>query len=495
MRTGASGGATSRGTVRRAGRARRWARAAVLRSRRELDFDAAGALRPPPHPTSAGASSSAAQVPISAGLRTSAKATAIADDGGVPATRRSSLGVEMTDAPEQVRERLLKAWEGEVVAGAVYDLIARRMPEREADILRRMAEAEAGHRRRLEQRMEALGIVQPDPADVRPPLWLRLQARIAPVDRLLAAREAAEDDEVDDVYKRPTGDPDTDRLLREIRRDERSHSLAVQDLRSGGRDHGGRGGGGRGGGGRGEPPLMVPGARAQLDRILGREKWHRSGGGWISGAIYGANDGLAAVFGIVAGVAGATDGSSAVLTAGLAGAIASALSMATGAFLAERSEAEVAAANVERERQEIATHPEEEKEELSLFYQLKGIDPTTADDLAARMAENPDAMLNALSAEEFGVTAEGGGDPTQAALAAGISTGIGAIVPVVPFMVTTGTIAIVLAAVVSLIAHFLVGAAKSLVTLRTWWSAGLEMTLAGVIVGGATYVVGLALPT
>jgi len=111
------------------------------------------------------------------------------------------------------------------------------------------------------------------------------------------------------------------------------------------------------------------------------------------------------------------------------------------------------------------------------------------------MAEHPDAMLQTLASEELGVSAEGSGDAAQAALAAGASTGLGAIIPVIPFMITTGTIAIVAAAVVSLIAHFLVGAAQSLVTLRTWWSAGLEMTLAGVIVGGATYLVGLALPT
>jgi VIT1/CCC1 family predicted Fe2+/Mn2+ transporter len=201
------------------------------------------------------------------------------------------------------------------------------------------------------------------------------------------------------------------------------------------------------------------------------------------------------VFGIVAGVSGATGGSNAVLTAGIAGAIASALSMATGAFLAERSEAEVAAANVERERQEIAEHPEEEKEELSLFYQLKGIDEKTADELAERMSKHPDAMLQALSAEEFGAAVNDGGNAAEAAVAAGVSTGLGAIVPVIPFMITTGTAAIVAAAIVSLIAHFLVGAAKSLVTLRSWWSAGLEMTLAGVIVGGATYLVGLALPS
>jgi vacuolar iron transporter family protein len=83
----------------------------------------------------------------------------------------------------------------------------------------------------------------------------------------------------------------------------------------------------------------------------------------------------------------------------------------------------------------------------------------------------------------------------QAATAAGISTGLGAMVPVIPFIFTPGTVAIIVAAVVSLIAHFLVGAAKSLVTLRSWWAAGLEMTLAGVIVGGALYVIGLALPS
>jgi VIT1/CCC1 family predicted Fe2+/Mn2+ transporter/rubrerythrin len=380
---------------------------------------------------------------------------------------------------DSARSRLLEAWRGEIIAGAVYELIAKRMPEREAEILRRMAAAEGSHRTRLEQRMREVGVEIPDPATVKPSLWLRLQARIAPVDRLLAAREAAEDDEVGDLYKRPTGDPETDHLLREIRKEERSHSRAVQDMRSNGAA---------------EPSFAAPHVQERLDKLLGREKWHRTGGGWISGAIYGANDGLAAVFGIVAGVSGATGGSTFVLTAGAAGAIASALSMATGAFLAERSETEVMAANVERERQEIAEHPEEEKEELSLFYQLKGIDERTADEMAEQLSKHPDAMLQALTQEEFG----GGGDrgnPAQAAIAAGISTWIGAMVPVIPFIFATHTLAIVLAAVVSLIAHFLVGAAKSLVTLRTWWSAGLEMTLAGLIVGGATYLVGLALPT
>jgi VIT1/CCC1 family predicted Fe2+/Mn2+ transporter len=391
---------------------------------------------------------------------------------------------ESTTTP-QARERLLKAWRGEILAGRSYELIANRLPDREAEIVRRMAAAEGSHRERLEQRMRELSIEIPSPETVRLSPWMRMQARVAPIDRLLAAREAAEDEEVDDLYKRSTGDPVTDTLLRDIRKEERSHSLAVNDIRSG-----------NGASATTEPPLTPTQerAKARLDRIVGREAWHQTGGGWVSGAIYGANDGLASVFGIVAGVSGATGGSSFVLTAGVAGAIAAALSMATGAFLAERSTAEIAAANVERERREIVEHPEEEREELSLFYQLKGIDEATADAMAEQLAKQPDAMLRTLAAEEFGGMGDSG-DATGAAIAAGVSTGLGAMIPVLPFIFTQGTVAIVLAAVISLIAHFLVGAAKSLITLRTWWAAGLEMTVAGVIVGGVTYLVGLALPT
>jgi VIT1/CCC1 family predicted Fe2+/Mn2+ transporter len=383
--------------------------------------------------------------------------------------------------PNDAAARLLQAWRGEIEAGKMYELIAAREADsRRAEILRKMAVAESSHRRRLEQRMAELGIAVPDPATVRLSWWQRMQARVAPIDRLLAAREAAENDEVGDLYKRPTGDPDTDRLLHEIRKDERSHSLAVKEMLTPGSETF-------------EPDDVISPAQARLDRILNREKGHTRGGGWISGAIYGANDGLAAVFGIVSGVSGATNGSSFVLTAGLAGAIASALSMATGAFLAERSQMEVTAANIDRERQEITQHPEEEKEELSLFYQLKGIDRETADALAERLSHDPEAMLKVLAAEELGVNRVEG-NPTEAALAGGLSTAVGAIVPVIPFFFVTGTTGIVLAAIVSLVAHFLVGAAKSLVTLRSWWSAGLEMTSAGVIVGGALYGVGLILP-
>ncbi len=391
-----------------------------------------------------------------------------------------------TPTSNEVRARLLKAWSGEIVAGGMYELIAARLPAREAEIMRRMAEAESSHRQRLEARMTELGIAIPAVESVKIGTWMRLQAKFAPVNKLLAAREAAEDEEVDDLYKRSTGDAQTDALLREIRKEERSHSMAVNEMRSA-----------DGSASAPEPELSPTQqrAKARLDKITGRETWHMNSTGWLSGAIYGANDGLASVFGIVAGVSGATGGSSFVLTAGAAGAIASALSMATGAYLAERSEVEVAEANVERERQEIAEHPEEEKEELSLFYQLKGIDEETADAMAEQLSRQPDAMLKALAAEEFGVTTGDTGNAAQAAIAAGISTGLGAMIPVIPFIFTHGTVAILISAGVSIFAHFLVGAAKSLFTLRTWWAAGFEMTLAGILVGSTTFLIGLALPT
>jgi VIT1/CCC1 family predicted Fe2+/Mn2+ transporter len=138
----------------------------------------------------------------------------------------------------------------------------------------------------------------------------------------------------------------------------------------------------------------------------------------------------------------------------------------------------------------VIDHPDEEKEEVSLFYQLKGIDKSTADRLADQLAQDPDALMKIHAPEELGGI-EASSQPVQAAVAAGVSTFIGAMVPVIPFFWMRGPAAVVTAALVSLIAHFAVGAAKSLFTLRTWWSAGLEMTLAGVIVGGITYAIGV----
>jgi VIT1/CCC1 family predicted Fe2+/Mn2+ transporter/rubrerythrin len=382
--------------------------------------------------------------------------------------------------PSSVRERLLEAWRDEVQATVVYELIARREADpRRAEVLRKLAAVETNHRDRLERRMRELAIEIPDERGVTLGRWQRLQARVAPIDKLIQRQEAMELEIAAQIEDEPTGDAATDELLEEIKAEEEQHTVALAQLRDGGAPT--------------DPRTAA--ITGRLERLAKRETWHRSSTGWIPGAIYGANDGLAAVFGIVAGVSGATGGSRVVLTAGLFGAIASALSMATGAFLAERSTTEVAAADLARERAEVEKHPEEEKEELSLYYQLKGLTEAEAEQVVERIAENPENLFRAIALEELGHSDGQAGNAVQAALAGGLSTALGAIIPVIPFFWLRGYTGIAVAAAVSLVAHFGVGAAKSIFTLRTAWSSGLEMTLAGVIVGGATYLLGLAIGT
>src|SRR2546430_10999194 len=139
------------------------------------------------------------------------------------------------------------------------------------------------------------------------------------------------------------------------------------------------------------PPVSP---RTALDKILKRERWHGRGGSWVADAIYGANDGLGAVFGIVSGVAGATNNQQHyILISGLAGMLASTLSMGAGAYLAAKSEAEVYEAEISRERAEVEENPEEEIEEMSLFYQLQGFTPEESQKMAERLAQQPEQFV------------------------------------------------------------------------------------------------------
>jgi VIT1/CCC1 family predicted Fe2+/Mn2+ transporter len=229
-----------------------------------------------------------------------------------------------------------------------------------------------------------------------------------------------------------------------------------------------------------------------LNRLLGRERWHvTSSSGWIGDAIYGANDGLGAIFGIVSGVAGYTNGSGhLVAISGLAGMIASALSMGSGAYLAAKSEGEVHQAEIAREKRELEESPDEEREELALFYQLKGLSEQESHDLVARLAEKPDVMLQTMVQEELGLTADSAPNPLVSAVSSSAATAVGAIIPVIPFFFMHGLAAVLVAAIISLIAHFVVGALKTLVTARNWIASGLEMTVVGAIEGLITFGLG-----
>ncbi|HEY3779751.1 MAG TPA: VIT1/CCC1 transporter family protein [Fimbriimonadaceae bacterium] len=232
--------------------------------------------------------------------------------------------------------------------------------------------------------------------------------------------------------------------------------------------------------------------RSALDYIMRRQR--QGTGSWIGDAIYGVNDGLGAIFGIVSGVSGATLGNSnIVLLAGLAGMIASALSMGSGAYLAAKSEREIFEAELIRERNDLSNNPGAAKKELSLFYQLKGVPEEDADKIVEYLAVNPDQFLRTMTAEKLNLTEDALSNPISSAITGSVSTAIGAFIPIIPFFFMNGIPAVIAAGVVSLIAHFAVGAAKSLVTVRSWWSSGLEMTIVGAVEGLVTYAIGIGL--
>ncbi len=236
-------------------------------------------------------------------------------------------------------------------------------------------------------------------------------------------------------------------------------------------------------------------AKAVLDEMLAkRDGGRKQPGAWIGDAIYGVNDGLGAIFGIVSGVSGATAGDSKyVLLAGLSGMIASALSMGSGAYLAAKSEQEIYDAEIAREREAIRLNQPEARELLALYYQVKGLPETDAHHMVNHIAGDPEQLLRALTGERLGSSEESLSKPLVSAVSGALSTAVGAIIPIVPFFFLSGVPAVIAAAVVSLIAHFAVGAAKSLITIRSWWSSGFEMTLVGAVEGAVTYGIGILL--
>jgi VIT1/CCC1 family predicted Fe2+/Mn2+ transporter/rubrerythrin len=376
------------------------------------------------------------------------------------------------DKNKQFIAGLTQAWRDEMRSAKNYHALAGKETSAEKRaILVRMAEAEERHAERWAERLRQLGA---GPGEYRESVIDRIRRSVLlKSDSVVAAKmlEAGES-QADKLYDVLMASAETERdraTLIEAQRDERSHTRMLEEFE-----------------GRPAQP------QRQLDTILGRETWHVRAGGWIGQAIYGVNDGLGAAFGVVSGVAGATSANGEfVLLSGFAAAIASALSMGSGAYLASKSEREVYEAEIERERHEIEDNPKEELEELELFYQLKGFTAEEAHAMAQRLAEKPDQLLKVLAHEELGLSEQTFPNEWRSAVSATISTAIGAAVPVIPFLFATGMTALAISLVVSTIAHFLVGASKVLVTGRSWIKSGTEMTLVGLGEAAITYALGL----
>ena len=230
----------------------------------------------------------------------------------------------------------------------------------------------------------------------------------------------------------------------------------------------------------------------ELSEVMGREgePWHVGGsGGFLRSIVYGFNDGLTANFGLVAGVVGADVAPHVVIISGVAGAVADALSMGSSGYLAAKSEAEVQAHQIDMERHEMRLMPDLEEDELAVIYEAKGLTPERARETARAMMKDPSLALDAMVREELNIhPAELA--PLKDGLITGTATAVGASIPIVPFLVMDHWPAVWTSLAISMLAHFAIGAARSLFTGRGIWASGRDMFVVGFGVAAAGYILG-----
>jgi VIT1/CCC1 family predicted Fe2+/Mn2+ transporter len=235
-------------------------------------------------------------------------------------------------------------------------------------------------------------------------------------------------------------------------------------------------------------PGGLPGST--LARLEGR---HRAlGGNALRAAVLGANDGLVSNLSLLMGVAGANAAERTILLTGLAGLAAGACSMAMGEWLSVTSSRELAQRQVDIEAAELEQSPEEEIEEITLIYEAKGLPRAQAEALARQMMSNKQTALDTLVREELGLDpGELGGSPWTAAISSFLLFSLGAVFPVLPFLILSGMTAILASLVAGGMALAAIGAGTSLFTGRGLAFSAARQLLTGYAAAGLTYAIGL----
>jgi VIT1/CCC1 family predicted Fe2+/Mn2+ transporter len=349
--------------------------------------------------------------------------------------------------------------QGEVDGATVYAALAEGESDPKlAEVFRRLAAVEGAHGDFWRKRIEAEGgRFSPRPS-TRARLMAWLARRFGPAFILpaLAANEARDSAAYDNQPEaRAAGLP----------ADERSHARLMKAF--------------AGGGGVAGPTLAL---------LEGR---HRGGGNSLRAAVLGANDGLVSNLSLVMGVAGAAAAENTIVLTGLAGLVAGACSMAMGEWLSVTSSRELYQSQIATEAEELREVPEEEKEELVLIYQAKGIEEKQARALAERLLGNKDTALDTLAREELGIDPdELGGSAWQAAGWSFFLFSAGAIIPLAPFLLLTGKAALVASLAASGVALALIGAGTSLFTGRGGVFSAVRQLTIGLAAAGVTYGMG-----
>ena len=365
--------------------------------------------------------------------------------------------------PESSQEARYRAnLQGEVDGAHLYRTLAEVEPNpRIAEIYGRLAAVEDDHAQVWKKQIEALGkrVIEPR-VSWRTGALAFLARRFGP-GFVLPVINTLEQVDSGEYSRQPEA------VAAGLPQAERSHARILETIA-------------------GRPSAGVPGAT--LGRIEGR---HRSGGNALRAAVLGANDGLVSNLSLVTGVAGAVVDTHTLLITGLAGLVAGACSMAMGEWLSVNSARELYQKQINTEAAELEQSPDEEKEEIILIYQAKGVPEAQARALADQLMSNKDTALDTLVREELGIDPDDlGGSAWGAAASSFCLFAIGAIFPILGFLFLTGSSAIIVGIVSSCVALFAIGAGTSLFTGRGVVFSGLRQIGIGLGAAAITFGIG-----
>jgi VIT1/CCC1 family predicted Fe2+/Mn2+ transporter len=235
--------------------------------------------------------------------------------------------------------------------------------------------------------------------------------------------------------------------------------------------------------------------RLHLERmkteVLSMEAWEIRGGGGVRDMIFGANDGLVSTLAFVVGAFGAFADPHIVLLTGIAELFAGTISMAVGSYQSSKSEREVLERESQRKKVKKGMTAEEEREELIKFYQAEGFKKGEAEAIVDRIAGKKELPIQAGTLEELGLAPKELGNPVKAGVLCGVSFGLAALVPILPFVFPISSLEALIASIIGTVATlFGVGAMKTIFSRKSWVRSGLEMMVIGASAAAITYVIG-----
>ncbi len=215
-------------------------------------------------------------------------------------------------------------------------------------------------------------------------------------------------------------------------------------------------------------------------------------GGGVRAAVFGVSDGLVTNVSLVIGVAAAHPGAAVVRLTGLAGLVAGAFSMAAGEYVSMQAQRELMQRELAVEREALRRQPQQEANELTDIYERRGIDPGIARELVDEVMQDPELALETHAREELGINPTRLGSPLQAAVASFFAFAFGALLPLLPWLVGSGTAAILASVVIGAVSAFAVGALIGIFTERSVLRAAFRQLAVAAVAAGVTYGIGRA---